>query len=67
MTRGYVQSGQRDQATATLLDADQTSPEEVRCRPMTKQIVSDILHSYPRSSSAPAQLTRIAVTLGVTA
>lgn len=51
MTRGYLQWGKRDEAANTLLDADQLAPQEARCRSLTRQIITDLLRSYPRTSS----------------
>jgi transcriptional regulator with XRE-family HTH domain len=67
VTFGYLQWGKRDEATTTLLEAEQFAPEEVRCRSVTKQLITDLLHSYPRASSAPVALTRLARATGVTA
>lgn len=66
MTRGYMQWGKRDEAATTLLDADQFASEEVRCRQMTHRLIADLLHSYPRGSSPPMALTKVARTVGVT-
>lgn len=63
---GYLQSGKRDEATNTLLDADQFAPQEVRCRSITRQLITDLMHSYPRTSSAPVGLTKLARATGVT-
>lgn len=65
VTRGYLQAGRRDEATTTLLDADQLAPEEVRCRQKAKQTVTDLVRSYPWNSSAPAQLIQVATAIGV--
>jgi transcriptional regulator with XRE-family HTH domain len=66
VTLGYLQWGRRAEAASTLLDADRFAPEEVRCRSLTKQIIADLMHSYPRTSSAPAGLTKLARVTGVT-
>lgn len=66
VTLGYLQWGKRDEATTTLLDADQFAPEEVRCRSLTRRIMTDLMHSYPRTSNAPAALTKLARATGVT-
>jgi hypothetical protein len=66
VTLGYVQWGKREEATSTLLDADRFAPEEVRCRSVTRQIIGDLVRSYPRSSSVPVALTRLARATGVT-
>ena len=60
VTLGYLQWGKRDEAAKTLLEADQLAPEEVRCRSRTRQIITHLMHSYPRSGSAPTALTKIA-------
>ncbi len=65
MTRGYLQAGRRDKAATTLLDAHQLAPEGVRCRQKAKTIVTDLIRSYPRNSSAPPQLIRVAKTIGI--
>jgi transcriptional regulator with XRE-family HTH domain len=67
VTLGYLQWGRREDATTTLLDADEFAPEEVRCRSLTRQIITDLLRSYPRSSSAPVALTKLARATGATA
>ena len=65
VARGYVQWGKRDEASTVLLDADRLAPEEVRCRQMTRQLLTDLVRSYPRSSHAPVALTRVARAVGV--
>jgi hypothetical protein len=67
VTLGYLHRGKRDEAASTLLEADQFAPEEVRCRSVTKQLVVDLLRSYPRAGSAPVALARLARATGVTA
>ncbi|HSL06456.1 MAG TPA: hypothetical protein VK887_00600 [Pseudonocardiaceae bacterium] len=63
VTRGHLQAGQRDQAT--LLDADQLAPEEVRCRRKTKLITTDLVRSYPRGLTPMVGVTRLARAVGV--
>jgi transcriptional regulator with XRE-family HTH domain len=65
VTRGHLQAGQRDQAAATLLDADQLAPEEVRCRDLTKQIITDLVRSYPRGLTPMVSVTKLARAVGV--
>jgi transcriptional regulator with XRE-family HTH domain len=65
VTRGHLQAGQRDQAAAILLDADQLAPEEVRCRDLTKQIIIDLVRSYPRGLTPIVGVTRLARAVGV--
>lgn len=66
VTRGYMQWGKRDEAATTLLDADRVAPEEVRCRQMTRQLIIDLVGSYPRGSSPPTALAKVARAAGVT-
>jgi hypothetical protein len=66
VTRGHLQAGQRDQASATLLDADQLAREEVRCRHLTKQIIIDLVRSYPHGLTPMAGVTKLARAVGVT-
>lgn len=66
MSRGYLQAGQRDEATTTLLDADQLAREEVRCRPLTWQILTDLVRSYPPGTSPLSALTQLARAVGLT-
>lgn len=65
LTRGHLQAGQRDQAAATLLDADQLAPEEVRCRHLAKLVITDLVRSYPRGLTPTAGVTRLARVVGV--
>lgn len=65
VTRGHLQTGQRDQAAATLLDADQLAPEEVRCRNLTKQIITDLVRSYPRGLAPMVGVTKLARAVGL--
>jgi hypothetical protein len=66
VTLGYLQWGKRAEAVSTLLDADQIANEEVRCRSVTRHIITDLMRSYPRTNSAPVALTRLARATGVT-
>ncbi|MGA9309320.1 MAG: helix-turn-helix transcriptional regulator [Pseudonocardiaceae bacterium] len=65
VTRGYLQAGQRDKAAGTLLDADQLAPEEVRCRDLTKQIITDLVRSYPRGLTPTVGVAKLARAVGV--
>ncbi len=66
VTRGYLQAGQRDEAAITLLDADRLAREEVRCRDLTRQIITDLVRSYPRGTSPLSTITQLARVMGVT-
>ncbi|MEO7193598.1 MAG: helix-turn-helix domain-containing protein [Pseudonocardiaceae bacterium] len=65
VTRGYLQTGQRDESAATLLDADQLAPEEVRCRRKSKLIITELVRSYPRGTTPMVGVTRLARAMGV--
>jgi transcriptional regulator with XRE-family HTH domain len=65
VTRGHLQAGQRDQAAATLLEADQLAPEEVRCRHLAKVVITDLVRSYPCGLTPMASVTRLARAIGV--
>lgn len=67
VTAGYLQWGRRDEAAATLLEADRFAPEEVRCRSVTKQIITDLVRSCPRKGGVPAGVTKLARITGVAA
>lgn len=67
VTRGYLQAGQRENAAINLLDADQLASEEVRCRQLTREIMTDLVHSYPRGSRPSSAITTLARALGVAA
>lgn len=66
LTRGYLQAGQRDQAATAVLNADQIAPAEIRCRQSTRDLLTDLMHAYPRRSSPPIQLVKVAAAAGVT-
>jgi len=52
VARGYSQWGKREQALTTLLDAEQLAPAEVRCRPMARATITDLIHRS-RGSTPP--------------
>lgn len=63
VARGYSQWGRREQALATLLDAEQLAPAEVRCRPMARATITDLVH---RSRGVtPPLLRELAARAGV--
>ena len=66
VSRGYLQAGRRDEAATALLDADQLAREEVRCRQLTRQILTDLVRSYPPGVSPLSTLKQLARAVGVT-
>jgi transcriptional regulator with XRE-family HTH domain len=66
VARGYLQAGKRNDAASSLLAADQCAPDEVRCRQMTRQLIEDLVSSYPRGIRPSAALASVARAAGVT-
>ena len=66
VSRGYLQAGQRDEAAITLLDADRLAREEVRCRDLTRQVITDLVRSYPRGTRPLSAVTQLARAVGIT-
>ena len=65
VARGYSQWGRREQALATLLDAEQLAPAEVRCRPMARATITDLVHRS--RGTTPPLLRELAARAGVAA
>jgi transcriptional regulator with XRE-family HTH domain len=65
VARGFNQWGKRDDAIAYVVEADQLAREEVRCRPLTRQLLLDLVRSYPRGVRPTAPLARIAKEVGI--
>ncbi|GHF49496.1 transcriptional regulator [Streptomyces mashuensis] len=42
LARAHTLAGRRTEAVDTLLDAEREAPEEVRCRPRTRQLIEDL-------------------------
>jgi hypothetical protein len=51
-----------DEAIAALVHADRTAPEEVRCRPLSRRLVADLLHVTRHPG---AELRRLGVAVGL--
>jgi transcriptional regulator with XRE-family HTH domain len=66
VSRGYLQAGRRDEAATTLLDADRLAREEVRCRDLTRQVITDLVRSYPRGTRPLSAVTQLARAVGIT-
>jgi transcriptional regulator with XRE-family HTH domain len=55
--------GQRDEATWVLLEADAMAPKEVRCRPVARDLIADLVR---RARTRPsAELRRLAANAGI--
>jgi transcriptional regulator with XRE-family HTH domain len=51
IARGYAQVGDVDRASDMLLEGDRLAPSEIRCRPIAREVLSDILR---RTNGAPS-------------
>jgi transcriptional regulator with XRE-family HTH domain len=65
VSRAYAQVGDVARATETIIEADRLAPSEIRCRPISHELVSDVLRRS-RTHAAPA-LCELADLMGVTA
>lgn len=65
VARGYSQWGRREQALTALLDAEQLAPAEVRCRPMARTTITDLVHR--ERGTTPSLLSDLAARAGVPA
>ncbi|MGW8378052.1 helix-turn-helix transcriptional regulator [Streptomyces sp. ODS28] len=65
VARGLIQSGRRAEAVAKLLEAEREAPEEVHCRPRSKQLVEDL--RLLGAGSAEGQLRALAARCGLPA
>jgi hypothetical protein len=66
LARGYSQWGRRDDAVELLIQADHLAREEVRCRPHTHRLITDLVRSYPRGIKPSAPLTVLAKAVRIT-
>ncbi|GAB3498736.1 helix-turn-helix transcriptional regulator [Amycolatopsis cihanbeyliensis] len=65
LTDAYTQTGSYRNALRVLIQADQLAPQEVRCRPLARRLISGLLLTNP--GGADAGLRRIAHKAGVNA
>jgi hypothetical protein len=65
VARAYSLGGQRDDALSALLQADELAPREIRCRPIARELITDLMR---RARSWPSlELERLAVSAGIPA
>jgi transcriptional regulator with XRE-family HTH domain len=63
VARGYALVGDVSRASEMLLEGDRTAPSEIRCRPLAREVLSDILR---RTRGAPLQpVAELAEHMGV--
>ncbi len=65
MARGYSQWGKRDKALVKLLEAERLAPREVNCRPVARNLISNLIERS--RGGVPAALQSLAERSGVTA
>jgi transcriptional regulator with XRE-family HTH domain len=63
LARGFTQIGDIDRASEMLLEGDRLAPSEIRCRPIAREVLSDVLR---RTRGAPPQpVAELAEHMGV--
>jgi transcriptional regulator with XRE-family HTH domain len=63
IARGYALVGDVSRASEMLLEGDRLAPSEIRCRPIAREVLSDILR---RTRGAPLKpITELAEAMGV--
>jgi transcriptional regulator with XRE-family HTH domain len=65
VARGYSQWGKRDEALGKLLEAEQLAPREVNCRPVARNLISNLIERS--RGTVPAALQSLAERSGVAA
>jgi transcriptional regulator with XRE-family HTH domain len=65
VARGYNQWGKRDEAVTLVLEADSMAREEVRCRPLTHALVTELVRGHPRGTTPSVPLARLAREIGI--
>jgi hypothetical protein len=65
LTDAYTQTGNYRMAIQMLTEADYLAPEEVRCRPLARRLITALLST--RSGGTDSRLRHIARRAGVTA
>jgi transcriptional regulator with XRE-family HTH domain len=63
IARGYTQVGDIERASEMLLEGDRLAPAEIRCRPLAREVLSDVLRRT--RGTPPAPIAELAETMGV--
>jgi transcriptional regulator with XRE-family HTH domain len=63
MARGYAQIGDVARASEMLLEGDRLAPSEIRCRPIAREVLSDVLRRT--RGTPPVALAELAESMGV--
>jgi hypothetical protein len=65
LARAYSHAGRREEAVSAVLEADERASKEVRCRPLARKLVEDLV---VRARGKPSyQLQQLAARVGVVA
>jgi transcriptional regulator with XRE-family HTH domain len=63
IARGYAQVGAVERASEMLLEGDRLAPSEIRCRPIAREVLSDVLRRVRGTPIAP--VAELAELMGV--
>jgi transcriptional regulator with XRE-family HTH domain len=63
LARGLAQIGDMERASEMLLEGDRLAPSEIRCRPIAREVLSDVLRRTKGTISA--QVAELAENMGV--
>jgi transcriptional regulator with XRE-family HTH domain len=63
MARGYAQVGDVSRASEMLLEGDRLAPSEIRCRPIAREVLSDVLRRT--RGTPPTPIAELAEHMGV--
>jgi transcriptional regulator with XRE-family HTH domain len=63
IARGYALVGDVERASEMLLEGDRLAPSEIRCRPIAREVLSDVLRRT--KGAPPAQIAELAEHMGV--
>ncbi|MCW6005799.1 helix-turn-helix domain-containing protein [Micromonospora sp. CPCC 205371] len=63
VARGYAQIGDVEKASEMLLEGDRLAPSEIRCRPIAREVLSDVLRRT--RGTPPVPVAELAEHMGV--
>jgi transcriptional regulator with XRE-family HTH domain len=65
LARGFAQTGDVEGASEMLLEGDRLAPSEIRCRPVAREVLSDVLRRT--RGTPPPPIAELAENMGVAA
>jgi hypothetical protein len=65
IARGYTQMGDVEGASEMLLEGDRLAPSEIRCRPIAREVLTDVLRRS--RGTPPPPIAELAESMGVAA